>query len=160
MLAGLGWAGQALTKRKGTMLVECDTRSIASQLRCLADRLAAEDPVTGCAPATSVGGRARRLLRERRRRDQFFDPALFGEPAWDMLLDLCAAREEGVRVSVTSLCIAAAVPATTALRWLIVLERAGMIVRCDDAKDRRRVFVSLSDAAFDALQGYLAGLPT
>jgi len=35
------------------------------------------------------------------------------DPAWDMLLDLTAARAESRAVSVSSLCIAAGVPTTT-----------------------------------------------
>ena len=45
------------------------------------------------------------------------DAELFGDPAWDMLLDLTAARAEHTRVSVTSLCIASAVPPTGAPGW-------------------------------------------
>src|SRR3546814_1843272 len=41
------------------------------------------------------------------------------DPAWDMLLDLYLAAERNTRpVSISSLCIASAVPATTALRWI------------------------------------------
>jgi hypothetical protein len=43
-------------------------------------------------------------------REQFFGPDLFADPAWDILLDLYAARLEQQRVAVSSLCIAAAVP--------------------------------------------------
>jgi hypothetical protein len=53
-----------------------------------------------------------------RLRSQHFVPALFADPAWDILLDLAAARIDGRMVAVSSLCIAAAVPATTALRWI------------------------------------------
>src|SRR3546814_5777917 len=60
----------------------------------------------------------RRIIHQRQLRARFFDPALFGDPAWDMLLDLTAARAEHNRVSVTSLCIASGVPLTTALRWI------------------------------------------
>ena len=49
----------------------------------------------------------RRILRQRQQRVRFFEGDLFADPAWDMLLDLTAAREEDKRVSVTSLCIAA-----------------------------------------------------
>ncbi|MEQ1496622.1 MAG: MarR family transcriptional regulator, partial [Novosphingobium sp.] len=60
----------------------------------------------------------RRIIRQRQLRARFFDGDLFADPAWDMLLDLTAARAEHVRVSVTSLCIASGVPPTTALRWI------------------------------------------
>src|SRR3546814_5849017 len=62
--------------------------------------------------AAAEGARVRALIRARRMRDQFFRSELFADPAWDMLLDLMAARLEHKRVSVSSLCIAAAVPVT------------------------------------------------
>src|SRR3546814_8424141 len=54
----------------------------------------------------------RRMLRQRRMREQYFPAEMFADPAWDMLLDLYAARLDRQPVSVSSLCIAAAVPAT------------------------------------------------
>src|SRR3546814_4614981 len=64
-----------------------------------------------------------------------------------MLLDLMAAHLSGQRVSVSSLCIAAAVPATTALRWIRALTAHGLFLRQADPSDGRRVFIALSDKA-------------
>ena len=58
----------------------------------------------------------RNLIRHRRRREQLFGAEVFADPVWDILLDLYASHHEGKNVAVTSLCIAAAVPPTTALR--------------------------------------------
>ena len=96
----------------------------------------------------------RSLIRLRRMRDQFFPRDLFADPAWDMLLDLMAARLEQSRVAVSSLCIAAAVPATTALRWIRTLTDHGLFVRRADPDDGRRIFIELSDIAGDALAAY------
>jgi hypothetical protein len=96
----------------------------------------------------------RNLIRIRRLRDQFFPRDLFADPAWDMLLDLMAARLEENRVAVSSLCIAAAVPATTALRWIRTLTEHGLFVRRADPEDGRRIFIELSDAAAEALAAY------
>jgi DNA-binding MarR family transcriptional regulator len=73
-----------------------------------------------------------------------------------MLLDLMAARLDGQRVAVSSLCIAAAVPATTALRWIKTLTDHGLFVRTADPQDGRRVFIELSEAAAAQLSAYLA----
>lgn len=100
----------------------------------------------------------RRMIANRQARGRFFDPELFGDPAWDMLLDLTAAHGEGARVSVTSLCIAAGVPATTALRWLTQMVESGIFVRVPDQADRRRAFIALSDTAQAAMAGYFASL--
>lgn len=98
----------------------------------------------------------RQILQQRRARSRFFDPELFADPAWDMLLDLTAARVERKRVSVTSLCIASGVPPTTALRWIGQMVEAGLFLRVDDDTDRRRAFIDLSDKAVDAMAGYFA----
>ena len=97
----------------------------------------------------------RSLIRARRLRDQYFRGELFADPAWDMLLDLMAARLEGNRVAVSSLCIAAAVPATTALRWIKALTDRGLFIRSADPEDGRRVYIELSDETARALTSYL-----
>jgi DNA-binding MarR family transcriptional regulator len=100
----------------------------------------------------------RRMLRQRRMREQYFPADLFADPAWDMLLDLYAARLERQPVSVSSLCIAAAVPATTALRWIKTMTDAGLFVREDDPHDGRRIFIALAEGAYDALARYFEAL--
>jgi Winged helix DNA-binding domain len=100
----------------------------------------------------------RRLIRMRRLRDSFFRTDLFADPAWDMLLDLFAAHIEGDRVAVSSLCIAAAVPQTTALRWITTMVEAGLFVRQADPLDGRRIFIQLSEAAGLAMARYFAAI--
>ena len=98
----------------------------------------------------------RRIIRQRKLRGKFFDPALFADPAWDMLLDLTAARAEHLRVSVTSLCIASGVPPTTALRWIGQLTEAGLVERVEDETDRRRAFIALTDKAAEGMARFFA----
>jgi len=100
----------------------------------------------------------RAMIRARRMRDQYFRGELFADPAWDMLLDLMAARIEQSPVAVSSLCIAAAVPATTALRWIKALTDRGLFVRSADPRDGRRVYIELSDEAARALNAYLRAI--
>ncbi len=100
----------------------------------------------------------RRVIRQRQLRSRFFDGALFADPAWDILLDLTAARVEHARVSVTSLCIASGVPPTTALRWIGQMTETGLLRRVEDETDRRRAFITLSDCAADAMARYFAEL--
>ncbi|WP_337847946.1 winged helix DNA-binding protein [Sphingomonas sp.] len=111
------------------------------------------EPGEGADPAPRM---VRSMIRARRLRDQHFHPELFADPAWDMLLDLYAARLEGVRVSVSSLCIAAAVPPTTALRWIGTLHDAGLFEREPDPIDRRRAHIKLTDRAAAAMRSYFA----
>ncbi|MFN3552532.1 MAG: MarR family transcriptional regulator [Novosphingobium meiothermophilum] len=100
----------------------------------------------------------RKIIRMRQMRSRFFEGELFADPAWDMLLDLAAARAEHTRVSVTSLCIASGVPPTTALRWISQMTKAGLLCRAEDTADRRRAFITLSDKAADAMARYFGEL--
>ncbi len=100
----------------------------------------------------------RQIIAARKLRTRFFDGDFFADPAWDMLLDLTAARVEHTRVSVTSLCIASGVPPTTALRWIGQMTEAGLFDRVEDDADRRRAFVCLSDKAADGMARYFSEL--
>ena len=94
------------------------------------------------------------IIRQRRLRTRYFESELFADPAWDILLDLTAARAEHRRVSVTSLCIAAAVPATTALRWIAQMTEMGILLREPDPEDKRRAFIILADKVADTMARY------
>lgn len=101
----------------------------------------------------------RAILELRRNREQFFDGELFADPAWDILLELYAAELGQQRVSVGSLCLGAAVPATTALRWISTLENKGLIKRTADPMDGRRFHLSLSCSGLDAMASYFETVP-
>ena len=116
---------------------------------------AQEPPPVGDVPDISVDT-VRAVIRARRVRSRYFSEELFADPAWDMLLDLLQAEIAQLRVPVSSLCIAAAVPATTALRWLKTMTSQGIFVRRADPHDGRRVFVELDPKASAALRRYFA----
>lgn len=97
-----------------------------------------------------------RIIRARRLRSQFFPEDMFADPAWDMMLDLFHAELVHRRVSVSSLCVAAEVPQTTALRWLTNMVERNFFVRRSDPLDRRRVFVELAPEASHAMRRYFA----
>jgi DNA-binding MarR family transcriptional regulator len=108
-------------------------------------------------PATVMAVKAQQVrstIKSRRLRADVFGENLFGEPAWDMLLDLYASHLEQKRVSVSSLQIASAVPGTTALRWMTRLESKGLIMRHADPFDARRVFVELSADGLQLMERY------
>ena len=116
---------------------------------------AVEQPSAGDLPPLSADT-VRSVIRARRLRARYFRDELFADPAWDMLLDLLQAEIAQLRVPVSSLCIAAAVPATTALRWLKTMVSEGLFVRRADPHDGRRVFVELAPEASQALRRYFA----
>lgn len=98
----------------------------------------------------------RQVIKRRRARDKCFPAGLFADPAWDILLDLTIARIERQDLSVTDVCVAAAVPQTTALRWIETLEREGLIDRVRDPRDSRRVIVRLSADGWTRMERFFA----
>ena len=100
---------------------------------------------------------AKRLYRERRTRAAVFgsNEDLFGEPAWDILLHLFVAASEHRPVRVSDCCAAAAVPRTTALRWLQTLTRRELVERMDDHLDSRSSLVRLSPRGIELIRRYL-----
>ena len=96
--------------------------------------------------------KVRSVLRFRDLRRNVFDDDIFADPAWDLLLDIFACDLSQQRMSVTAACHSARVPATTALRWIKVLEERGLVVRRSDPRDGRRVFVSLTEEAFTKMR--------
>jgi hypothetical protein len=78
-------------------------------------------------------------------------PSLFADPAWDMLLDLFVAKAEERPVSISSVSIASGVPASTAYRWIEALLDRDAVRRRPDPLDRRRVYIEITELAFEAM---------
>lgn len=142
-------------------------RSIADHLSTLAEQIrhtgTATDNFTNLQAKNSAKPSREEFLaiavqryQERRRRTALLgDPSLFGEPAWDILLDLYIAYAKGLPVSVSSACIGSAVPSTTGLRWLGILQEEGLIVREHDPRDQRRILVRLSNDGVQRMERFL-----
>ncbi len=102
---------------------------------------------------------ARKAYATRRKREGIFGQVeLFGEPAWDILLDLYVAFVEEKSVSVSSACIGSAAPPTTGLRWLGVLAENDLIAREPDPEDQRRVMVQLTEHGIEIMDRYFASV--
>jgi hypothetical protein len=121
-------------------IVERARRSDGTTENVAAVRMSAD---TRPSPET-LGRFVRFLLSSRRKRERLFPGIEFGEPVWDMMLDLYVSRLERRRVSVSSLCLAASVPTSTAMRWIAVMQDAGHFLRKPDPDDGRRVLVDLA----------------
>ena len=101
---------------------------------------------------------AYRLYRERRARLQTFSQSfsIFGEPGWDILLEIYLADTVGRAMCVGTACLAAEVAQTTGLRWLAKLEKIGLVLRQDDPTDGRRGLVMLTPRGRAEMDRYLA----
>ncbi len=93
-------------------------------------------------------------FEQRRRRERFLPRDLFADPAWDLLLYLFIAGAERRTVSVSSVCIALAIPESTALRWIGLLVDRDLVSRKNDEVDEQRRFIALSAEGFLAMRGY------
>ena len=100
----------------------------------------------------------RAVIRARRLRTRYFSDELFADPAWDMVLELFRAELAQQRISISSLCMASAVPQTTALRWINTMVRSGLLCRRSDPVDGRRIFVELAPDTQEAMRRYFADI--
>ena len=107
---------------------------------------------------SSLRAVAERLYAERRRRDQYFPTGLFGEPAWDMMLALFIAREDGRELTFAEAYEAAGVRPGPGRALIRRLEADGMVRRSRARGDRKRQSVALTDNAVERLSDYLASL--
>lgn len=101
-----------------------------------------------------VRGAVRRCINERKARNHFLPGHLFADPAWDILLALYEAQLRQVRIGTSSLGDIAAVPATTALRWITTLVNENLVERHVDPLDARRIFVKLSANGLARMRAY------
>ena len=92
--------------------------------------------------------RALRIYQARRSRRALFAPDsdIFGEPAWDILLDLFIAHERRQPICLSDASLGAGVPLSTAQRWVKQLLERGLLVRRRDDGDRRISNLSITEA--------------
>ena len=84
------------------------------------------------------------LLLARRARDDLLGKDLFSDPAWDLLLELYAAKLAGRAMTLHELVLATETPPSTAARWLSALNERGLTTSAADPADQGRILVSLS----------------
>lgn len=150
-----------------------DLDAIASEMEAMAGRvrsLSQREPVRGVRISTltqihtrakELAAAARREYDLRRMREAYVASPHFGEPAWDIMLDVFSNTLLGKSVSVSSACVASHAPPTTGLRYIEHLIQDGVLIRTDDPEDGRRRLLTMSDEAvasvgsfFMATSGY------
>ena len=102
---------------------------------------------------------AARLILQRRRlsADEFGDD-MFGEPAWEMLLELYVREGSGASTTSAELFATTRTPQSTAERWLRQLEADGLLYRRSHAVEPSTDFVELSDRARASLERYFVAI--
>ena len=95
-------------------------------------------------------------LTARRSRAAFFRPTILGEPAWNMLLDLFVQQTSGTGVSVTSATIASDAPQATALRYVALMQKEGLIERHSSTADRRVCYLRLTQEGYRRVGTWLS----
>lgn len=98
---------------------------------------------------------ARRLINDRDERQKFVPSSLLGEPVWDMLLDLFSREVLKKPTSVSSACVASRVPPTTALRYVTLMEKNGLIQRFDSEEDKRVTYLKLAPETYRSIALYI-----
>ncbi|WP_168707909.1 JAB domain-containing protein [Sphingopyxis sp. PAMC25046] len=110
------------------------------------------DPAAGRALENALAVVRRRMLR----RQLIGAPDLFGEPAWDMLLDLFVHECEGKPLAMSSLCISAGIPTSSAMKLIQKLCDADILERIPDHLDGRRSLMRLNAGVAHRLRAYFA----
>ena len=117
------------------------------------------EPATGGSGAPfgpdALLARARKILTDRQKRVERFGRAMFGEPAWEMLLLLYVAQASA-RYTASRLARVSGYSKATAIRWLDYLEKEKLILRKSHPTDQRSVFIELTDKGISSLELYLA----
>jgi hypothetical protein len=109
---------------------------------------------SGPAAQSSVLAAAAEACAARRRLYALFGRRLFCDPSWDILLELFVSTLEGRKVTVSTACMAACAPTTTALRHIAYLVQEGLVVRRPHPADARSTYLELTPQAITRLTQY------
>lgn len=143
-------------------LTRKDARDAARLFELLAK--AVDEVPAGAGPGalpshrSQLVSRARSILSGRQLRQVHFHRAMFGEPAWEIMLLLYIMETEGDRQTPSKLAAWTGTPLSTTVRWLDYLEKKQLVSRQGHPNDKRVVFISLLERARDAMDAYLSGL--
>lgn len=94
------------------------------------------------------------ILIARRGRQAVLGPNLFSEPAWDLLLELYAAKLGSRRMSPDDLARAIETPPSTTARWIAVLDERGLVASDSDVIGSGKL-VSLTDEGLSKIKSLI-----
>lgn len=127
---------------------------LATRISRIADALF-DTSFTGAPPS---GEKVANVIRARHLRHRYFPEMLFGEPAWDMLLELLDAELDARQVTITNLCEAAGVPGSVGMRWLNSLVAEKLVRRRPDPYNALCEFIELEPRTSTAFRRYFEDL--
>ena len=142
-------------QRLSHLIDDPDQSRAAGKAAAPAGTPAAPPPAVGGLDTPQLAEFIRELLKKEAKRREIGGGELFGDPAWEMLLDLLLAKVEGRQVSVSSACIASGAPMSTALRLVRRLVDDGVLRKLADETDRRRHFLAIDPQFEQPLIDYL-----
>jgi DNA-binding MarR family transcriptional regulator len=97
-----------------------------------------------------------RSFENRRLRAGYFSSHdIFGEPAWDILLDIYIHQFQNEEVNVKNASVGSGARASTKARWLQVLEDQNLISLAQNSADLRSRFIRLTPKGFEIMTRYL-----
>ncbi|HYE28402.1 MAG TPA: hypothetical protein VEA61_09245 [Allosphingosinicella sp.] len=147
----VGDVGVRAEERLQTLKIEVS--QLAEALAAMSVAAVGTRREAAAAQVTPLGIRA--MIKARSMRSAYISNVPLGDPAWEVLLDLLAARLENKQVSASSLCIAAGIPSSSAMRLIDTLANRGVVIRSRDPRDARRTFIELSNTCESQLRNYL-----
>jgi hypothetical protein len=120
-----------------------------------------DSPAAGTGIDAATHHRAVAAFEERRTRAMLFgdDAVLFGEPAWDILLDLFLAEAAGDERTIDQLCDRIDISAGSARRWIDALVERQLLVRMLPGGDPLRAEVRLSAIGIRLVAASLRPMP-
>jgi hypothetical protein len=102
---------------------------------------------------------ARKAVRDREARADFVgNQEIFGEPAWDILLDLFIRQANESHVSARGAMTHSGAGPSTVVRWLSVLEQNGLIQTMPDPSDSKHSLIQLTPAGYEGMLRYLEAI--
>jgi len=106
-------------------------------------------------PSKALFERAKSILRVRRAREQLFCRAMFGEPAFELLL--CLYVQSGQKgISLTSLTKPTGIPYSSAIRWIRYLADKGFVECAESKMDRRATTIQLTPSGRAVMDDFLS----
>jgi DNA-binding MarR family transcriptional regulator len=106
-------------------------------------------------PSEALFERAESILRVRRARERLFCRAMFGEPAFELLL--CLYVQSGQKqVSLTSLTRPTSIAYSSAVRWVRYLADKGFVECAESRSDRRAITIQLTPSGRAVMDEFLS----